>query len=99
MLFDTHSHIYFEPLDGYQEDILSRMKVHDVKYAIQIGCNPEMNEKALQLAQKYSHLPATLGIHPTDGQDYNEQEQEDQMKHLEELLIMNRQFVVGIGET
>lgn len=66
MLIDTHSHIYFEPLDTQESDIIARMREYDITYAIQIGCNPEMNEKTLKLAKKYPHLPATLGIHPTD---------------------------------
>ena len=71
MLFDTHSHIYFEPLNHDEDGILARMKEHNITHSVQIGCNPEMNLQALSLAKKYPHFHATIGIHPTDGQDYS----------------------------
>ncbi len=99
MLFDTHSHIYFEPLDSQESDILARMWENNISHAVQIWCNPESNLLALELAKKYPHLPATVGIHPTDGQEYTSEAIDREFFTLDKIISENRQFIVGIWET
>jgi len=99
MIFDTHSHIYFEPLDSQESDILMRMQENNISHAVQIWCNPESNLLALNLAKKYSYLPATVGIHPTDGQDYTLADIDREFFILDKIISENRQFIIGIWET
>jgi TatD DNase family protein len=94
MLFDTHSHIYFEPLGVHGETILSNMREHGIVYAVQIGCNPESNEKVINLAKQYPNLPAVIGIHPTDGQSYSIEQIEREIETLDNIISENRQYIV-----
>jgi TatD DNase family protein len=94
MLIDSHSHIYFSPLDTRKDEILMNMREYSVSHAIQIGCNPESNIFALELAKKYPHLPATVGIHPTDGQTYTAEDILREINTLDRIISENRQYIV-----
>lgn len=69
MLFDTHSHLYFEWLRELQDEIIDKMRKEWV-ISVQIGCNLESSKESIHLARKYSDvLYASVGFHPTDIQD------------------------------
>lgn len=69
MLFDTHSHLYFEWLKELQGEIIDKMRREWV-ISVQIGCNLESSKESISLARKYSDvLYASVGFHPTDIQD------------------------------
>lgn len=68
--------------------------------AVQIGCDIETSEKAIDLARRFPNLfYATVGHHPETAQDYNIKDSQLQILDFERLVERNRNSIVAIGET
>lgn len=98
MLFDTHTHSYFAELNDRQDEILTNMRTNNVQHAVQIGCDIETSKQAIELARKYELFSATVGYHPTEGQDLTDEKIREVSEKLEQLISENREQVVGLGE-
>lgn len=98
MLFDTHTHSYFFELADRQEEIIGKMKQNNVRYATQIGCDIETNAQAVELAKKYDPYFATVGYHPTEGQNLSPEDIKRAVSELERLVLENKGYIVAIGE-
>lgn len=73
MLIDSHAHLNFGELLTDIEGVLDRAKVAGVEKIINIGTSLEDSKVAIELAQKYENLYATVGIHPENTcADWNE---------------------------
>lgn len=97
MLFDTHSHIYFEPLCDDISWIIERMKEKGVSRAVQIGCDLASSEKAIALSREYpEYFRASVWIHPSECTDYI---LDETIKGLELIIRTHRDYIVGIWET
>lgn len=98
MLFDTHSHIYFEQIKDQEDAIIARMRQYGVK-SVQIGCRIESAEDSIALARKYPDiLWASVGFHPTDSQEELEGVNHRTLEALETLISENLDVVVAVGE-
>ena len=96
MIFDTHSHCYWDSLYGRIGDIISHMDDVWVMHAVQIGCDVESSEKAIELARKFpGRFFATVWYHPEEAQDNSDY---TYVEKLEELIISHRESIVAIGE-
>jgi Tat protein secretion system quality control protein TatD with DNase activity len=69
MIFDTHSHCYFESLLSDIDGVYERARAAGVMQVVQIGCDTESSIAAIALARKYAGWSATVGYHPVDAQD------------------------------
>ncbi len=92
MLIDTHCHLNTEKFNDNLEEVIQRAKQNDVGIMIVVGFDKETNLKAIELAERYPFIYATIGFHPTEAKDI---EDEDFIL-LREQLLHDR--VVGIGE-
>jgi TatD DNase family protein len=92
-LIDTHCHLTFEPLIGDIEGVLERSKAAGVNSWITVGTDPQHNQKAVELADKFENMYAAIGIHPHDADTVTAQTL-NQLKELAQNLK-----VVAIGET
>lgn len=100
MLFDTHSHLSYTPLDQDEEGIFSRLRENGVVHTMQIGCDIESSVSAIKLARKYSGYYASVGLHPVDAQSIKtEYEMSKNQEQLRELIESNSDIVRAIGET
>lgn len=83
MIFDTHSHCYFENLKGKIPEILDKMQEKNVRYAVQIGCDVETSREAISLAKNFSkNFFATVGLHPETSQNENSWREQ-----IDEILV------------
>ncbi len=64
MIVDTHCHLFFDAFDADREAVINRAKEFGVKYMVNVGTDPEANQKALGLSKKYAGLFWTAGMHP-----------------------------------
>jgi TatD DNase family protein len=93
-LIDTHTHITFPEFEKDFDKVLKRAKKAGIEYMIAIGSGDgaEGNQKAVDLAKKYSNIYATVGIHPNEasllGSEY--------ISTVRELL--KNEKVVAVGE-
>lgn len=60
---DNHAHLNFKVFEDDLEEVLSRMNDSEVG-AILVGTNKETSKRAVELAEKYEHLFAIVGLHP-----------------------------------
>jgi TatD DNase family protein len=65
---DIHSHLNFPQFDEDRDAIIATMKEEGIA-TITIGTGLETSQEAVELASKYEHLFATIGIHPTDAEE------------------------------
>lgn len=93
-VIDTHCHL---DMATYSEDfsaILSRASQHRVRSIITIGIDVASSKRAVELAEKYKQIYATIGVHPHDvdhlkDADYSE---------LRSLYRVSNEHIVGYGE-
>ena len=99
MIFDTHSHCYWDSLAPRIEDIVVNMNQKGVTKAVQIGCDIETSEQAIALARRFPGIfYATVGHHPETAQDVD-RDSRFMIQDFEKLVSENRDIVVAIGET
>ena len=89
MLIDSHCHPQFPQYDSDREEVIKRALDGGVQI-ICVGTDLEKSKQAIELAEKYDGVWATVGLHP------NDQKQELRTKSYEELL--NYSSVVAVGE-
>lgn len=92
MLIDTHVHLNSSKFDDILEEVINRAVANDVTKMIVVGFDKETNTRAIELAEQYPFIYATVGYHPTDAKDINESDFELLIKQL------SHEKVVGIGE-
>lgn len=92
MYIDTHVHLnnpkLYHQLDHYVQKALDK----DVKAMIVIGYDHETNNLAINIAEKYPFIYASVGYHPTIAKDLTSKD----FQLLENLLKHPK--VVAIGE-
>lgn len=92
MLFDTHVHLN---ADQFNEDLVSvieRAKEAGVETMLVVGFDRPTITKAIQLAETYDFIYASVGWHPVDAIDMTEED----LIWLEELAAHPK--VVALGE-
>ncbi len=76
------------------------MRGYAVTHAIQIGCDMDSSQQAIDLARGYPDVfRATVGIHPNECDKYDISYIENMIKNIDRMIQENRDYVVGIGET
>ncbi|MBC2856431.1 TatD family hydrolase [Cetobacterium sp. 2A] len=90
-LVDTHCHLDNEKFDLDREIIIDEIE-KNLEFIVNIGYDLKSSERSVELANKYSFIYATVGIHPIDITDYNEELE----GKIEELAQDKK--VVAIGE-
>lgn len=69
MIIDTHCHLNMSEFNDDISDVIKRADEHDVKMMIVIGIDHPHNLRAIELAESYENIYATVGIHPTSVDD------------------------------
>ena len=92
MLVDSHCHLDFPDLASNLDELLAKMRDNEVSHALCVSVNLQDFPRVLALAEAYSNLFASVGVHP----DY-ENLAEPQAAQLAALAAHPR--VVAIGET
>lgn len=92
MLFDTHVHLNAEQYKEDLEEVINRAQSEGVSNMVVVGFDTPTITKAIELAEKYSFIYASVGWHPVDAIDMTEQD----LIWLEELAAHPK--VVALGE-
>ena len=93
--FDSHSHYNDKVYEEDIKEVLHAIYEGGVTKTVTIGYNIEKSQKAIELANQYDFLYATVGIHPSDI----EKDEKGILEQVEELrkLSLNKK-IVAIGE-
>ena len=93
MIIDTHCHINDIKYDLDVKEVISRAVESGVEKMICVGTDLKTSEKAIELADKYSEIYATVGYHPHESKDAEK-------GYLYEFEEMSKNpKVVAIGES
>lgn len=95
MLIDSHAHIQGKEYAGETAAIIERARAAGVEKIIAVGGAGDMssNTEAVALAEAFSNVFATVGMHPHDAKDVGDAE----MAVLRKLAMHSK--VVAVGET
>lgn len=91
MFIDTHCHIFNEYYNNIDE-IIAECKSNNVNRIIVSGCDMKSNREVLELVNKYDIIYGTLGFHPTELDNFDN----NYFEWLENNI--NNKKIVGIGE-
>ncbi len=92
MLFDTHAHYDDERFDSDREAVLSALPGAGVGLVVNPGCTLAASRAAIDLAARFPHVYAAVGLHPEDCGDFAP-EQMDLLR-----AMAGQPKVVAIGE-
>lgn len=98
IIFDTHTHDYFDSFDKDREQMLKDNFENGVKGKVQIGCDKKSSIHALELAKKYNNCWSTVGIHPCHVIDEFD-DLKNNFEYFQSILNSNKDKVIGVGET
>jgi TatD DNase family protein len=92
---DSHCHIDGEAFDGERDEIVQRAKDAGVLAMLNVGTgNPHDGEiaKAVEVAERYENVFASVGVHPHDAKLYDDKAEEN-------LIILTKsEKVIAWGE-
>ncbi len=91
-IFDTHAHYDDDSYDEDKAQLFNEMEDKGVKHIINCGSTLRGMRQSYQLAQDYPFVHAALGIHPSNGHEWNDAVEEE----LRRLLANDK--VVAVGE-
>lgn len=96
MFVDSHCHIDGEAFDADRDEIIRNANEAGVQLMLTVGTgNPHNGEikRAVEVADKYSNVYASVGVHPHDAKEYDEKAE----NHLIDLVKSSKK-VVAWGE-
>lgn len=65
-IFDTHAHYDSGGFNADRDEVIAALPAAGVELVVNPGCDVESSRKAVELAEKYPHIYAAVGIHPGD---------------------------------
>lgn len=95
-LFDSHCHLNDEKFDDDRDVVIRDIYESGVTNFVTVGYDIESSKRAIEIAQKYNFVYATVGISPNDIP----QDKDELWKKLVEIgdLAKSSKKVVAIGE-
>lgn len=73
MLIDSHAHIQLDKFDADRGAVLERAQAAGVHAILVIGFDLETSREAIVLAEEYDQIYATVGMHPHDAKDLDDE--------------------------
>ena len=93
-MFDTHCHLYLDPLFKNISEIINKSRDSKVKYFLVPGVDLKTSKKAIEISLEFENVFASVGIHPTI-----EVEKENIVSLVYKIEeIINSDRVVAVGE-
>lgn len=72
MLFDTHAHLDDSKFDDDRDAVIQRCKEEGVALILNAASNLATSVKAIKLTQEYDFIYASVGVHPHDASEMDE---------------------------
>jgi len=91
MFFDTHAHYDDERYDEDRDLLLKSMQDAGVSLILNAGSNVENSRRGLQIADKYSFVYASVGVHPHDAKEMDD----SSITKLRELSRHSKALAIG----
>ncbi len=93
MIFETHGHYDDEQFDEDRERLIAEFFEKDIDKVMNVSADMQSSRNSVELAGKYPHFYAAVGVHPSEVGDLTE----DDMQALKQMTLENPK-VKAIGE-
>ncbi|MCL2287134.1 MAG: TatD family hydrolase [Firmicutes bacterium] len=91
-IVDSHAHYENKRFSKDRDELLNAMPGYGVDMIINIGSDLPTSKASINLAENFSHVYATVGVHPHESKTLT-------FAHLEELRrLCSHEKVVAVGE-
>ncbi|WP_026498385.1 TatD family hydrolase [Butyrivibrio sp. WCD2001] len=91
MIFETHAHYDDEAFDSDRDSLLSSMTENGIGTIVNATASKRTVEKSIELTKKYPFIYTTIGVHPSDCDEMDEEE----LSWLESLCSYEKAVAVG----
>ncbi len=91
MYFDTHAHYDDKAFDSDRYELLERLNAQGVSLIVNPGCDVLSSRHAIELAERFTHVYAAVGIHPGEIETYREGD----LQLIEELADHPKCLAIG----
>ncbi len=92
MLIDTHAHLDDARFDGDRDAMIARAREAGVEHLVTIGCDLTTSRAAVELADRYPFVYATVGVHPHEAKQIGDSWYDDLRR------LAQHKKVVAYGE-
>ncbi|MFQ6063938.1 MAG: TatD family hydrolase [Candidatus Bathyarchaeia archaeon] len=72
MLVDSHAHLQWASFDGDREEVIGRAREAGVECIVNVGFDVDGSRRAVELAERYRGVYATVGVHPHNASQFND---------------------------
>ena len=72
-IFDTHAHYDDEAFDGDREELLAGMEAAGIRRIVNVSSSLATTQSTAQLAARYPFVYGTVGVHPDEVGELNEE--------------------------
>lgn len=94
-IFDTHAHYDDEAFDKDRDELLTGLLAGNIGTIVNVGASMDGCRASVELASKYEHIYAAVGIHPDD---YERLDKNQEFLDWLRNEALNNKKVVAIGE-
>ena len=92
MIFESHAHLDDIAFEDDREELITQIKEAGISHIMNISAGLTSARTSLELANKYDFIYTTIGVHPSETGELNE----ENFRQLKELL--KNEKVKAIGE-
>lgn len=92
MIFDSHAHYDDEAFEEDRHSLLSSMQENGIGIIVNVGASIKSSRNSIELAEAYHFIYASVGVHPSDTDELNEE------NYSELCKMMDNEKAVAVGE-
>lgn len=92
---DIHTHLYWKSYDADRDAVVARAREAGVREMLVIGCTVDESRQAVELAEQYPDVYASIGLHPQEFNDLGFQIDDLGISELKKLAENNRAIAIG----
>lgn len=92
MFIDTHSHLFYPNFKDDIDEVINRARNNGVDFIIVPATDLETSRQTIQLCEKYDIVYGSVGIHPHETKDWNDELIEQIQK------LAQHKKIIAIGE-
>ena len=92
LIVDSHAHLNFPEFKKDLPEVITRAKQNNVGYIITVGTDLNSSRRAIELANLYPEVYATIGIHPHEANKITDSDWQEFIK------LVHNDKVIAIGE-
>ena len=93
MIFETHGHYDDTQFDEDREQLIAEFLEKDIDKVMNVGADMQSSRNSVELAAKYPHFYASVGVHPSEVGELTETD----IQELKSMVLDNPK-VRAIGE-